>query len=204
MPHRTRQRIINILDQRGMATARELSRILNVTPANVRHHISVLIEQGSIKIAEIKESKFRGRPAAVYALTQSAFKDNLNLLSSILLKNLKELPPDIPQIERLQWLAEQLAAQYPQKPTNPTQQMYSAMQTLNRLNYHAQWEAHADSPRIMFGHCPYAAILDEHPEMCQVDEYLLKNLTGDPAELKSKRAIAPDGRRHCIFRIMKK
>jgi predicted ArsR family transcriptional regulator len=204
MPQQTRQRIVHILEERETASARELSRLLNVTSANIRHHLSVLIEQGSVKIARYKEQPSRGRPSAVYTLVRSTLRDNLDLLSSILLQKYKDEAPISAQDDELRWLAQRLAAQYPLSPLNPTQRLYSAIQALNRLNYHAQWEAHAESPRIMFGHCPYATILEDHPEMCQVDTYLVEYLTGDPAKLIAKRIPTPEGHRQCVFRIIKK
>lgn len=204
MPQHTRQRIVNILDQRETASVRELSRLLNVTPANIRHHLAVLIEQGSVKVVGFKENTSRGRPTAVYSLTQPALKDNLGLLSSLLLQKLQDSTHPSSQDAMLRWLAQRLASQFPHILLNPTQRIYSAVQSLNQLNYDAHWEARVESPRIMLGHCPYAAILDEHPEMCQVDEYLIEHLTGDACDLIAKQAPTPSGRRHCIFRITKK
>jgi len=204
MPLQTRQRIVHILEQRETASARELSRLLKVTPSNIRHHISVLIEQGSVKIVGYKENLSRGRPSAVYSLVQPTLRDNLDTLSRVLLQRLQEDPSPSSQEDVLRWLAQRMADIFPKIVHNPTQRLYSAIQTLNQLNYHAKWEAHADSPRIMFGHCPYAAILDDHPEMCQVDAYLVECLTGDPSKLIAKRALTLDGHRQCVFRISKK
>jgi predicted ArsR family transcriptional regulator len=204
MPQQTRKQIVHILEQRETASARELSRLLDVTPSNIRHHLSILIEQGSVKIAGYKESRSRGRPSAIFTLIQPTLKDNLDLLSSILLQSISEELSSGSQENKLRWLAQRLCAEFPQPVKNPTQNLYAAIQTLNSLNYHARWEAHVDSPRIMFKHCPYARILEDHPEMCQVDGYLVESLTGVPSRLIAKRTLAPDGNRYCIFRITKK
>lgn len=204
MPLQTRQRIVHILEERETATIRELSRSLKLTPANIRHHISILINQGSVQIAGYKDDQLRGRPSAVYALVKPSLKDNLDLLSSILLKDLQGKSAASSQEDLLRWLAKSLAAEFIQTTHNPTQRLYASIQTLNRLNYHAQWEARVDSPRIMFGHCPYAVILDNHPEMCQVDSYLVEYLTGESAQLIAKRVLTADGRRQCLFRITQK
>lgn len=204
MPHRTRQQIIRILEQRESASAYEFSKLLKVTPSNIRHHLSILIEQGSVKIAGYTMHQTRGRPSTIYALAQPLLKDNLDRLSDILLKKiLDELPHDS-HVQALRWLAQQLIAEFPQTANNPTQRLYLAVQTLNKLNYRAQWEAHADTPRIMFGHCPYLAILDGHPDMCQIDIFLLEYLVGKPTELIIKRSLDPDGHKQCIFRLINK
>ena len=61
---------------------------------------------------------------------------------------------------------------------NPTRRLYTAIQNLNKMNYFAHWEARHEGPRIIFSHCPYAAILPEHPELCQLDEFLLEIMVG--------------------------
>jgi predicted ArsR family transcriptional regulator len=48
------------------------------------------------------------------------------------------------------------------------------------MNYHARWEAGAEGPRILFGHCPYAAIVGKHPELCEMDVSLVSQLTARP------------------------
>ena len=204
MPQQTRLRIIHILERRETASARDLSLLLNVTPANIRHHLSALIEQGSIKVVGYKVRQERGRPSAIYSLTQSANEENLKTLSNILLNELLDGLSPIAQENALRWLAQKLTAGFPQTAHNPTQRLYLAIEILNKLNFRAQWEAHADTPRIMFGHCPYIAILEDHPEMCQVDEYILEHLTGDPASQVAKLVSTPDGHRQCIFRFTKK
>ncbi len=44
------------------------------------------------------------------------------------------------------------------------------------MNYQARWEARSSGPRIVFAHCPYAMILPEHPELCQMDASLLESV----------------------------
>ena len=43
----------------------------------------------------------------------------------------------------------------------------SSVEKLNQMNYHARWEAGPQGPRLIFGHCPYAALIGKHPELCQ-------------------------------------
>ena len=54
------------------------------------------------------------------------------------------------------------------------------------MNYQAHWEAHVENPRIMLGHCPYSAILDHHPEICQMDGYVLEALLDAPVKQVEK------------------
>jgi len=61
------------------------------------------------------------------------------------------------------------------------------VEKLNQMNYHARWEAGADGPRIIFGHCPYAAIVGKHPELCDMDVSLVSQLASRPV-LKEERS----------------
>jgi predicted ArsR family transcriptional regulator len=70
---------------------------------------------------------------------------------------------------------------------------------LNEMNYHAHWEAGSEGPRIVFGHCPYAAIVGRHPELCAMDHALLKNLTGQPTAQLFK--TGKDGSSVCVFAV---
>jgi predicted ArsR family transcriptional regulator len=84
---------------------------------------------------------------------------------------------------------------------NLTLRLYRATEILNQRHYQARWEAHPDAPRLLLMHCPFSAILEEHPEMCQLDAYLIERLTGAPAEQTAKRIKDPSGLRYCKFRI---
>jgi predicted ArsR family transcriptional regulator len=73
------------------------------------------------------------------------------------------------------------------------------VEKLNQMNYHTRWEAGAGGPRILFGHCPYAAIIARHPALCKMDESLLTQLMGQPAEQLSK--IGQNKSLLCVFAI---
>jgi predicted ArsR family transcriptional regulator len=51
------------------------------------------------------------------------------------------------------------------------------------------------------GHCPYAGIIQKHPELCRMDAALLGDLLGAPASQVAKIGPGPDGPAHCIFRF---
>jgi predicted ArsR family transcriptional regulator len=86
-------------------------------------------------------------------------------------------------------------------PTHISRRLMDVVQTLNRFHYHARWEAHADAPRLIFDHCPYAAIFDQHPELCQVDAAMVATLLSRPVEPIILLALDRRGLPHCTFRI---
>ena len=69
------------------------------------------------------------------------------------------------------------------------------------MNYQAHWEAHFKYPRIILGHCPYQALLEEHPEICQLDVSLLEHLLETKVRQIDKQVINNKGFAQCIFLI---
>ena len=70
------------------------------------------------------------------------------------------------------------------------------MEKLNEKHYQARWEAAADGPRVLFGRCPYAAVIDGHPELCQMDVKVLENFLGRDVQQSAKIEKGQGG---CVF-----
>src|SRR5512139_2109973 len=80
-----RQLILDYLATRGSATPTEIGRALHMPPANVRHHLTVLLEQGAIQASGEIHTDNRGRPPRLYQLASQAGQHNLDRLASLLL-----------------------------------------------------------------------------------------------------------------------
>jgi predicted ArsR family transcriptional regulator len=182
-----------------------------MTPANVRHHLRVLIDEGAVELATRIPPHGRGRPSLLYALTQKSQIHNLNGLAHALLDTYLNTQPAEERSQLLHQIARYLAINEERKPVsqqvhqqasllvNLTHRLNLAIQHLNKMGYQARWEAHSEAPRLLLGHCPYAAILPDHPELCQMDTYLLEELLGVPARQTKKRAQDSRGTRYCLF-----
>ena len=200
MPN-ARQKILKyILDQQA-STVEELSRVFRVTPANIRHHLSILTEQGSIKVIGQKTTKERGRPCQVYASCQQSERNNLDRLSDALLSTLAVTNESAESNQQVDDIARHISSQFKTGFNNPTRRLYSAIHSLNRMNYQAHWEAHLDYPRVMFGHCPYQAILASHPELCRLDVALLEDLLESPVRQVEKFKLDDKGLPKCVFLV---
>jgi len=70
---------------------------------------------------------------------------------------------------------------------------------LNDLHYQARWEASAAGPRLILGHCPYAAIVADHPELCRMDAFLLKTRLGPSVKQVAKLQLSDKGLPFCAF-----
>jgi predicted ArsR family transcriptional regulator len=194
-----RQKILNFIIEQQSTTVAELSKVFKVTPANIRHHLSILVGQGSVNVIGQKAAAFRGRPAQIYSCTQQSNQNNLDHLTDALLSNffLNYGPEEANVL--LKKIASQMVAKFPLDVNNPTRRLYSSIRTLNHMNYQAHWEAHVENPRIMLGHCPYRAILNDHPEVCQMDAFVLQALLDTPVQQIEKLTLNTKGLPQCIF-----
>jgi predicted ArsR family transcriptional regulator len=160
-----------------------------------------LLEQGNVKVIGELPSSSRGRPAQLYSTIHQIDQNNLDRLTDVLLAELLNNCPLEQRELLIKNIARRMCSSFKIDSKNPTHRLYTAIQFLNHNRYQAHWEAHFESPRIMFGHCPYKAILDQHPEMCQMDTYLLGDLLETPTKQVAKLAPTPRGLPQCIFLI---
>ena len=160
-----RQKVLAHLKKTRAASAREIARALKMSAPNVRHHLSVLCSDGRVEVVRVNRLGRKGRPEKQYSLT--VHDDNLSVLANALLTEAGTklkldslakhiLDPDsfadLPVPKRLRLLVEKL----------------------NEMNYQARWEAGAAGPRLIFGRCPYARVIDGHPELCKMDIAVLQ------------------------------
>lgn len=214
----SRQKLFAYLQQRTVVSVPELSAALRMTPANARHHLRILQEQGLVEIVGERQpaGSQRGRPILLYGLSRHSRGHNLDGLLSALLKVASDQPGGLGQEDFLRQAARRLAEQTkksesPERAAAPedggkrtaplSARLVAIIQQLNTWRYQARWEARREAPRVILGNCPYAAILAEHPEICRFDHYLLQALMDLPVEQVAR--LVPDyrGLPQCVFRV---
>ena len=164
-----RQRVLNYLTKNRTASAREVSRALKMSVATVRHHLRVLVADRRLEVESVQGREGRGRPEKVYILPQAALGDNLSALSEALLT---EAGAGL----KMEALVKHLAGESDLGNQPVAKRLNLLIEKLNQMHYHAHWEAGAEGPRVLFGHCPYAAVVGGHPELCEMDTNLLSLL----------------------------
>lgn len=169
----SRQKILTHLKKTRTASAREIARALKLSAPNVRHHLSVLCSDGRVEMTSLHNRGGRGRPEKVYSLSQAVIGDNLSALVKALLA---EAGPKV----RMEALAGRIldAGQFENLPI--AKKLGLLLDKLNEMHYEARWEAGSEGPRVMFGRCPYAKVIDSHPELCKMDLVLLAKALGRP------------------------
>jgi predicted ArsR family transcriptional regulator len=191
----TRQQILDFIRDNQMASAIEISRAFPMTSANARHHLSILEGQNLVEEVGQRLARGRGRPTKLFALTHRAMDHNIDLLVDALLKLI--LTNKNPEEQFAQLIPQLFGEEMDSK--NQIQRLNQIIQRLNEMHYQARWEASPSGPRIIFGHCPYAPILSENPELCQMDQVMLAKQLKNPIEQIAKLERSPKGKIHCIF-----
>ena len=187
-----RQKVLAYLNKNRNASAREISRALKMSAATVRHHLRVMTADGRLEMSCVRGREGRGRPEKVYSLPRAALGDNLSALGDAVL------------IEAgaaicMEALAKRLAGESNFASNPIAKRLNLTIEKLNEMNYHTRWEAGPQGPRLIFSHCPYAAIIEKHPELCKMDEKLLNELMGTNVTQMFK--IGKDGSVNCVFAL---
>ena len=202
-----RQRVLEFIRTRRVVRVAELSHALKMTPANARHHLAILQEQGLVRLIGEEQAAGKGRPANIYSLTEFVDRHNLDRLTGSMLDELLSGSSHQEQEQLLLSLAQRVlgtrGSDEPKPGTTParsfTQAIYQTVQRLNEMKYQARWEARADAPHLILGHCPYAAIIADHPELCQMDAQMLEIMLQRPVTQTGKLLSAPQGDYYCRF-----
>ena len=199
----TRQRLTEYLQRRQFASAVDISHALHLTAADIRHHLSILEFEGVVEVVSQRPASGRGRPTSLYQLSRQALSNNLDGLSNALLAETRQFVPEVEREAFNKRLAQRLVGEGYQTVRNPSQRFVNAIHFLNQKNYQARWEARSDAPQVIFSHCPYAAALSDHPELCQIDGHVLSLLLASPIKQTARLQPNPQGYPQCFFTIKK-
>jgi predicted ArsR family transcriptional regulator len=198
----TRFRILEYIRKYQTTSVRELSSVMGMSGANIRHHLSLLESNDLVESVGIRKEG-RGRPRHVFGLSRRVLGNGLDTLSGSLLSLWLEGTSDEKQEVGLKSLASRLAG--PIEPNLPLmKQVMGTVARLNELHYHARWEAGSAGARILLGHCPYAAIIADHPELCRMDAFLLEVRLGASVVQTAKLQMSDKGLPYCAFQMIGK
>jgi predicted ArsR family transcriptional regulator len=204
----SRQRLMEYIETHQLVSAVEIGLAMHMTSANARHHLAILEEQGLVEVIGQRAPKGRGRPTQIYGLSRRKRGQNFDKLADVLLGYILDglTPPE------REGIIKQVADQMSDKAIseaglkisrNLTIRLNDAIQILNHQKYMARWEAHAEAPRLILSNCPYAAILPDHPELCQLDGQVIEKLIALSVRQVAKLELDAQGLPHCVFKVGK-
>jgi predicted ArsR family transcriptional regulator len=192
----TRHKILDYLKRNRTVSSRELARTLHMTPANARHHLGILAADGRVETVSMRKGG-KGRPEKVYRLAGTLVGENLSALADALLAVAGE------KIDMIA-VGKRIAGEGVTSGQPLMRRLATAVDRLNEMHYQSRWEAGAEGPRIVLGHCPYAAVIRKHPELCQMDAALLETLLGGNVRQTAKLETGGGGLPYCAFLLTHK
>jgi predicted ArsR family transcriptional regulator len=184
-----RHKVLDHLKKTRAASAREIARALKMSAPNVRHHLAVMCSDGRVEFMAVKNRGGRGRPEKLYTLSQAALGDNLSALTNALLTEAGS------KLD-IEALAVHILDSDMFANLSVTKQLVLLVEKLNEMHYQSRWEAGAVGPRVIFTRCPYAKVIENHPELCKMDAAILQNTLGNMVDQTAK---IENSRGVCIF-----
>jgi predicted ArsR family transcriptional regulator len=183
----TRGRIITLL-RRSSRTVDELAQALDLTHTAVRAHLAALERDGLVQ--QRSERRGSGKPSSVYDLTPAAeylFPKAYGQLLYQLLDVLQgRMTPE--EVETLlREVGRRMATEWKLPPGNLRVRLEAAVEVLNELGGLMERETEGETLCIRGYRCPFAAVVREHPEVCDLAETLLSELVGVPVQEQCER-----------------
>lgn len=188
--HATRQRILEVLQELGSGTAKDLADRLRIKLPSLRYHVLALEASDLIARVPPPASGHVGRPAVTYALTPQGVQEVQHcapwLVQSLLGQmRARSSPDELGTIYRE--MGYQLAQVF--KLGDLTRlpfadRLEQASRALSHRGYGATvkiLDRGEQSGAVLQTHtCPYGELPQEYAELCQMDLELVSELVGQP------------------------
>lgn len=192
----TRGKILHYLGEHPRSSAPKIARYLEMTPANIRYHLEILISEGLVQVSGKRSPGGAGRPILLYHLTPAVLGSSYQALLGYALEWIQGSGNSKGIIHQI---AAQFAGKFSPREGNRVQRFNQAVDFLNQHSYGASWEARPEGPRVSLRHCPYQDLARSQALICRLDEELLSSLFKTEMELIEKRNFENDPFSPCIF-----
>ncbi len=196
----TRERILNILKERGQATVQELSRTLELTTVTIRHHLDTLRRENLVAAPTVRRRKAPGRPQHVYTLTEDAsdfFPKRYEPLIDLVLDEIRTRLSREEVKSMMASIGRRIACDVTVPAEAGFEERVSiAVAFLDERGYMPGWEMDGSDYLLHVANCPYESVAQRYSEVCGIDRALLIELLG-PALGDLRRRFDPP--HHCTY-----
>lgn len=192
--------IIEHLQRHGTATVKEMEALLGVTTTAVRQHINTLSAEGYIRRQSVHSGV--GRPHHVYAMTDKAqelFGSHYDDLALTLLEEVFNSEGPV----RAQLLLDRVGSQLAQRYAGSVrglglqQRVTELAGALEGRGVLTDTSVQADGSIVLTAYnCPYHELAQQHREICDMDEKMMRAVLGSDVTLA---ACIMDGHARCSF-----
>ena len=197
----TREKILEIIRRRQTISTEELGNILGLTLANVRHHLQILKNESLIEIVSQKKDT-PGRPTNIYGLSDRMLDDGRKQLLLIALEELFDSLDEEAKKKKIRKLAASLADKLGRCDSDlGPQQLTLFLEKVKYFHYFPHWQASPSGAQIIFTRCPYKSIINQYPQLCVYDRYILEEYFGVQVDLIEKMVPPNGGTNQCLFQL---
>ncbi len=184
---RTRDRVSQLLFERGAATAAELGAQLGLSPAAIRKHLDAMLAD---RLVEARDSRpigprRRGRPAKTFVLTAAARDSFPHFYDGIATAALRWIaehggPQAVSDFAAAQVspLEERCRAALRSAGDDPLARAEALAEALTAEGYAANATTIASGGQLCQHHCPVAHVAAEFPQLCDAETEVISRLIG--------------------------
>jgi DeoR family transcriptional regulator, suf operon transcriptional repressor len=196
--------IIEYMQRKGSATIKELEQLLGITTTAVRQHLTTLQAEGYIERRAVHDGV--GRPHHTYAVADKAreiFACNCDDLALTLLQEVFALEGKEKATLLLDRVGQRLAQRYAPsvRSTLLQERVAEVADVLYRQGVLTDVAKPDDNTIILKTYnCPYHELAQEHREICEMDEGMMRTLLGSEVNLSN---CIMDGHGSCSFVVTK-
>ncbi|MBS41954.1 MAG: transcriptional regulator [Nocardioides sp.] len=172
----TRQRVARSILLGGPQTAASLAERLELTPAAVRRHLEAMLEEGAVEARDPRPSgaRGRGRPAKVFALTESGrngFDHSYDDLAVQALRFLAETGGDDAvrafADQRMSFVEERFEQVLAEHPDLGAAEVLAKV--FSDEGYAAAVRESPAGEQLCQQHCPVSHVAHEFPQLCEAE-----------------------------------
>ena len=190
----TRARVLDLIAEKGPVSAAQLAKVLRLTPAAVRRHITALEDAEQIEVHTPAQTgkRGRGRPARHYVLTPKArtsFAEGYSDLANRALRYLSQVAGDKAvdsfAAARGRDLERRYAAVVESAGKDPSERARALADALTLDGYAASVRDVGDGSfaiQLCQGNCPVRDVAGEFHELCDAETQAISRLVGVPVQ----------------------
>jgi predicted ArsR family transcriptional regulator len=184
---RTRDRVAQLLLQRGSATTSELSGALGFSSAAIRRHLDAMLADGLVEARQrpVRGPRGRGRPARVFSLTATARESFPHTYDDIATAALRWIARHSGAAAVSDFAAAQVAgleercrAAMREAGDDPLARAEALASALTAEGYAAGASTIASGGQLCQHHCPVAQVAAEFPQLCEAETRVISRLVG--------------------------
>lgn len=184
---RTRDRVAQLLLERGTATAAELGAQLGLSPAAIRKHLDAMLADDLVEARETPQRapRGRGRPAKTFVLTATAregFPHFYDGMATAAVRWIAEHggPEAVEAFAAAQVsaLEERCRTAMLEAGDAPIARAEALAEALTAEGYAANATTIASGGQLCQHHCPVAHVAAEFPQLCDAETAVISRLIG--------------------------